>query len=79
MTARAEGRGFSQGVTITSSFHPDDVTHIEPVRYGPGSNAMGLLSTLLVDGGGRLPRPLRFGLQVLRHPLLFLRSLSVRK
>lgn len=79
MTARVEGRGYSQGIAITSSFHPDDVTHIEPVRYGPGSNAMGLLSTLLVDGGGRLPRPLRFLLQALLHPVLFLRSLSVRR
>jgi cholesterol oxidase len=34
---------FSQGVAITSSFHPAPDTHIEPVRYGPGSTAMGLL------------------------------------
>src|SRR4051794_6338365 len=37
---------FSEGIAITSSFHPDDVTHVEPVRYGKGSNAMGLLSTI---------------------------------
>ena len=79
MTKKAEGRGYAQGVAITSSFHPDEVTHVEPVRYGPGSNAMGLLATLLVDGGGRIPRPLRFLLQILRHPVRFLRSLSVRK
>jgi cholesterol oxidase len=70
---------FDRGVAITSSFHPDDVTHIEPVRYGKGSNAMGLLSTILVDGGGRIPRWLRFLLQVLRHPYVFVRSLSVRR
>jgi cholesterol oxidase len=70
---------FSRGVAITSSFHPDPDTHIEPVRYGPGSNAMGLLSTLLVDGGGRVPRPVRFLAQALRHPALFLRSLSTRR
>src|SRR5262249_28946553 len=29
-------RDFSQGVAITSSFHPDEHTHIEPVRYGRG-------------------------------------------
>ena len=28
---------YSQGVAITSSFHPDEHTHIEPVRYGKGS------------------------------------------
>jgi cholesterol oxidase len=70
---------FSRGVAITSSFHPDADTHIEPVRYGPGSNAMGLLATLLVDGGGRVPRPVRFLGQALRHPVLLLRSLSVRR
>ncbi|MBG0560068.1 GMC oxidoreductase [Actinoplanes aureus] len=69
---------FSQGIAITSSFHPDPDTHIEPVRYGPGSNAMGLLSTILVDGG-RIPRPLRFLWEVIRHPMVFARSLSVRR
>ena len=48
---------FTRGVAITSSFHPDDHTHIEPVRYGKGSNVMGLLTTALADGGGR-SRPL---------------------
>ncbi|WP_114422325.1 GMC oxidoreductase [Nocardioides houyundeii] len=40
---------YSQGVAITSSFHPDEHTHIEPVRYGRGSNVMSLLQTVLVD------------------------------
>jgi cholesterol oxidase len=34
-----------EGVAITSSFHPDEHTHIEPVRYGKGSNVMSLLQT----------------------------------
>lgn len=70
---------FSSGVAITSSFHPAAGTHIEPVRYGPGSNAMGLLSTILVDGGGRLPRPLRFLWQAIRHPVVLAHSVSVRR
>src|SRR4051795_6649101 len=70
---------YSRGVAITSSFHPDATTHIEPVRYGPGSNAMGLLATLLVGGGGRMPRPVKFLGQGLRHPYVLLRSLSVRR
>jgi cholesterol oxidase len=77
-TPRVPDHPFNAGVAITSSFHPDEVTHVEPVRYGKGSNAMGLLSTILVDGGGRLPRPLRFLLQALRHPYVFTKSLSVR-
>jgi cholesterol oxidase len=41
---------YSQGVAITSSFHPDEHTHVEPVHYGKGSNAMSLLQTVLTDG-----------------------------
>ncbi|MBM2623124.1 GMC family oxidoreductase [Actinoplanes sp. LDG1-06] len=78
-TAAVPAEPFSRGVAITSSFHPDETTHIEPVRYGPGSNAMGLLTTMLVDGGGRLPRPVRFLAQALRHPYVLIRSLSVRR
>ncbi len=47
---------YSTGVAITSSFHPDEDTHIEPVRYGKGSNVMSLLQTVLTDGAGPAPR-----------------------
>ena len=40
---------------------------------------MGLLAALLVPGGGRVPRPLRFLLTAARHPRAFLSSLSVRR
>ncbi|MCV7191565.1 GMC family oxidoreductase N-terminal domain-containing protein [Mycolicibacterium brumae] len=42
----------THGVAITSSIHPTPDTHVEPVRYGKGSNAMGLLQTLMTDGDG---------------------------
>ena len=64
------GRDFSRGVAITSSIHPDATTHIEPVRYGKGSNAMGLLQTVATDGASPIPRwrqALRF---LITHPLL---------
>ncbi|TQK72632.1 MULTISPECIES: GMC oxidoreductase [unclassified Nocardioides] len=43
---------YTEGVAITSSWHPDEHTHIEPVRYGKGSNAMSLMQTVLTDGDG---------------------------
>lgn len=43
---------YSYGVAITSSFHPDDNTHIEPCRYGKGFNTMAMLQTVLTDGDG---------------------------
>ncbi len=69
----------TRGVAITSSFHPDGDTHVENVRYGRGSNAMGLLATLLVDGGGRWPRWVTFLGLGLRNPGDLVRSLSVRR
>jgi cholesterol oxidase len=60
--------GFTGGVAITSSIHPDEDTHIEVVRYGKGSNAMGLLSTVMTDGGGHVPRWAKWLSQVARHP-----------
>lgn len=78
-SAREPRPELTRGVAITSSIHPDPTTHIEGVRYPPGSNAMGLLTTVLVDGGGRVPRQLRFVGAILRHPVRFLRTLSVRR
>ncbi|WP_279099637.1 GMC family oxidoreductase [Gordonia bronchialis] len=70
---------YSHGVAITSSFHPDPTTHIEPVRYGKGSNAIAYLQTLLTDGGTRANRFGQFLRQVARNPLLLVRLLVVRK
>jgi cholesterol oxidase len=33
----------TRGIAITTSFHPDEHTHVENVRYGRGSNLMGSL------------------------------------
>jgi cholesterol oxidase len=54
--ARDTAVDYSTGIAITSSFHPDEDTHIEPVRYGKGSNVMALLQTVLTDGEGPAPR-----------------------
>ncbi len=70
---------FTRGVAITSSIHPNEHTHIEPVRYGKGSNAMGLLSIKQFRQGGRLPRLLAYALTTVRHPIVFLLSMSNRR
>jgi len=69
---------YTKGVAITSSWHPDENTHIEPVRYGKGSNAMGLLNTIMTDGGTRRQRWWQFLLAFLRKPSL-VRLLVPRK
>ncbi|MFJ8883118.1 GMC oxidoreductase [Streptomyces sp. NPDC102402] len=68
---------FTRGVAITSSIHPDENTHIEPVRYGKGSNAMGALTILQVPYSTH--RVLSWFGNVAKHPLLTMRSLSNRR
>jgi cholesterol oxidase len=74
--ANSENVDFSKGVAITSSVHPDDNTHMEPVRYAKGNDFMGLLPVLLTDGGGKIPRIFRYIANVARHPVHFLRILN---
>jgi cholesterol oxidase len=73
---------FSRGVAITSSFYPEPGTHVEPVRYGHGSNMMGLFGTMMVDGGkgtdGSGPNWRRFASEAARQPSALLRSLDLR-
>ncbi|UXY29393.1 GMC family oxidoreductase N-terminal domain-containing protein [Streptomyces sp. HUAS TT20] len=70
---------FTRGVAITSSIHPDEDTHIEPVRYGKGSNAMGGMSILQVPYAEGSSRVLGWLANAARHPLLVARSLSNRR
>jgi cholesterol oxidase len=78
-TAKDHSVDYSTGIAITSSIHLDDHTHVEPVRYPKGSNAVATLTAPLVDGGGSVPRPLRFLLMILRNPLKFLKQLNKRR
>ena len=65
---------YSKGIAITSGVYVDEKTHIEVVRYPAGSDALAPLATVLTDGGGKIPRWLRWIGTVLRHPLQFLRT-----
>jgi cholesterol oxidase len=76
--ARDTSVDYSEGIAIGSSFRPNADTHIEPVRYSKGSSMMGVFGTVLVDGGGTIPRPLRWLGSALRHPRRFVRSHSLR-
>lgn len=51
---------YTEGVAIASSIHPNATTHIEPVRYGKGSNLMMFLQMVLsTDGSGNSAPSLR--------------------
>ena len=74
-SARGTRVDYSHGVAITSMIRADEHTQIQPVRYGKGSNLMGLLGTILVDDAG----PARWLAAALRHPAAFARSLWLRR
>jgi len=74
VTAKKSDEYLSTGVAITSSLFVNDATHIELVRYPKGSDIMSFLASLLTDGGSKIPRPLKFFGNILRHPILFLKT-----
>ncbi|MEJ1092315.1 GMC family oxidoreductase [Microbacterium istanbulense] len=75
-----ESLELARGLAITTSFHVDERTHVENVRYGPGSNLMGMLATALVPGDRRLGARLAALLgTVLRAPVRQLRLGSLRR
>ena len=73
------GTDFTQGVAITSSFYPEEGTHVEPVRYGKGSNAMGLLATVLTEEEPGTPRWKTWLRTVAQQPGTALRALWPRR
>ncbi|HXB70472.1 MAG TPA: GMC family oxidoreductase [Candidatus Acidoferrales bacterium] len=69
----------SKGVAIGSGFYLDQYTHIEATRYPAGSDAMGLLATVLTGGQPGRKRILLWlkllAGSLLRHPVRTVRSL----
>ncbi len=70
---------FTKGVAITSSFYPTPDTHVEPVRYGKGSNAMGLLIAVLTAPKETEPRWWTFAKEVASQPVAAIRLANVRR
>ncbi|GFO56394.1 cholesterol oxidase [Geomonas sp. Red276] len=64
----------SEGVAIGSGIYVDDHTHIEATRYPAGSDALGLLMTLLAGGTPGLGRIVRWALSSLARPWSFLKA-----
>jgi cholesterol oxidase len=74
-TAREVQTNYSEGVAITSIFHADAVTTIEPVRYPAGSSLMRFLSGPLVESGGRIiTRFFKTAVQIFTRPRDFAKT-----
>jgi cholesterol oxidase len=72
-TTRSDSTDFSKGIAITSIFHADRTTTIEPVRYPAGSDLMRLLAGPLLSSGSIAQRLLKSLAHILRHPIDFFR------
>lgn len=74
-TARELKINYSEGIAITSIFHADDVTTIEPVRYPAGSSLMRFLAGPLVESGGRvITRFFKTAAQIFTRPRDFAKT-----
>lgn len=74
ITLRDKSSDIGDGVSISGSLWHDDDMHFESVTYGGKGDSMGLLFLPMTSAGSRLTRPLKLLLQILRHPIDFLRS-----
>jgi len=73
VSARSLQVNYSKGLAITSIFHPDGVTAVEPVRYPAGSSLIRLLSGPLMNESDSIPvRMLKTVGRTLLRPLDFL-------
>ena len=61
VTAKNDDVNYSTGIAITSSIYPDDVTHVEPVRYPDGSDLMSFMGTIFTESPNPLFRPPSLG------------------
>jgi cholesterol oxidase len=50
VVSRDDTVDYSTGSAITSSYFPDEHTHIESVRYGKGSNFMAIMQSIMASG-----------------------------
>jgi cholesterol oxidase len=76
VTTKSDDVDWNNSVAISSSFYPDEHTHIENVVYGEAGNSISAMFTLLTGAGTRVTRPLRFIASVLRHPSQFARTIA---
>ena len=68
-SARSMKVNYSEGIAITSIFHADDVTTVEPVRYPAGSGLMRFLTGPLIEfTGSGLSRFFKTAAQIVKRP-----------
>ncbi|PLX11987.1 MAG: GMC family oxidoreductase [Marinilabiliales bacterium] len=71
-------KDFSKGIAIGSIYHPDENTHLEPVRYGRGSGFWRLGMTPNVADGNVISRLQQMLTKLLSSPKEYIKRMFVR-
>ena len=71
-------KDYSKGVAIGSIFPSDENSHIEPVRYGSGSNFWKLMGVPLTFGSNIFVRLGKLIYHLVRHPISWLRIYTTK-
>jgi len=71
-------KDLTKGIAIGSVYHADENSHLEPVRYGRGSGFWRTLLVPVVKEGNFFARLFQMAGKVLRHPLTYLRLVTVK-
>ena len=78
VVSRDKSKDFSKGVAIGSIFPSDENSHIEPVRYGAGSNFWKLMGVPLTFGNNIFVRIGKLLYHLVRHPISWLRIYTTK-
>ncbi len=78
VTTRDPAIDFSEGIAISSIYHTDAHSHVEPVRYSAGSGFWRLLMAPVVSGNSLPVRLIKILADIIRHPVHNLRAYFVR-
>jgi len=78
VVAPGSGESFAQGISIGSILHTDHESHLEPVRFGPGSNFFQRLMLPHAPGRFLLLRIAKAAGLFLRRPIRWVRAFTTR-
>ncbi|MBU1098981.1 MAG: GMC family oxidoreductase N-terminal domain-containing protein [Bacteroidetes bacterium] len=77
ITTPGKKNDFSEGIAISSIFHTDDYSHVEPVRYPAGSGFWRLALTPMIKGGNVFQRTGQVIFNIIKQPVKFLKTYFV--
>lgn len=78
VTSSQKGLNFSKGLAISSIFHSDEHSHLEPVRYSKGSDFFRMLLAPHAPGASFLQRVTALVLAFLKNPVKWMRAITIR-